>query len=83
VVVIFAERRTVLQRRVERANEAVFPNGSIWVSWPKKSSNVATDLTEDVVREVALPLGLVDTKGCAVSDIWSGLGVVWRKEHRT
>jgi hypothetical protein len=82
VVVIFADRRARLQRRVEQAAEAIFPNGSIWVSWPKRSSKVATDITEDVVREVALPLGLVDTKVCAISEVWSGLRVVWRKEHR-
>lgn len=83
VVVIFAERRALLQRRVEQAAAAIFPNGSIWVGWPKKCSNVATDITEDVVREVALSLGLVDTKVCAISDIWSGLRVVWRKERRS
>ena len=83
VVVIFAERRDLLQRRVEEAAEAIFPDGSIWVGWPKKSSKVMTDITEDVVREIALPLGLVDTKVCAISEVWSGLRVVWRKERRT
>ena len=54
----------------------------MWVSWPKKVANVATDITEDVVREVALPLGFVDVKVCAVDDVWSGLKLVVRKELR-
>jgi hypothetical protein len=55
---------------------------AIWVSWPKKSAKVPTDITEDVIREVALPLGFVDVKVCAVSDVWSGLKLVLRKELR-
>lgn len=58
------------------------PDGAIWVSWPKKVSKVATDITEDVVREIALPLGLVDVKVCAVDNVWSGLKLVIRKELR-
>ena len=57
-------------------------DGAIWVSWPKKASTVPTDITEDVIRGVALPLGLVDVKVCAVDDIWSGLRLVIRKELR-
>lgn len=57
-------------------------NGMIWISWPKKASKVPTDITENVIREVALPLGLVDVKVCAVDDIWSGLKLVIRKENR-
>ena len=57
-------------------------NGMIWVSWPKKASKVPTDVTEDVIRDVALPLGLVDVKVCAVDDTWSGLKLVIRKELR-
>lgn len=82
-VVLFSKRRASLERRVEEAASAVFPDGFIWVGWPKKSSRVPTDITEDVVREIALPLGLVDTKVCAISDVWSGLRIVWRKELRT
>ena len=52
------------------------------MAWPKRSSGVATDVTEDTVREVALPAGLVDNKVCAISDVWSGLRLVWRREHR-
>jgi hypothetical protein len=58
------------------------PAGMIWVSWPKKASKVPTDITEDVIREIALPLHLVDVKVCAVDEIWSGLKLVIRKEHR-
>ncbi len=58
------------------------PDGMMWVSWPKKSSKVPTDITEDTIREVALPLGLVDIKVCAVDDVWSGLKLVIRKENR-
>lgn len=58
------------------------PAGIIWVSWPKKASKVPTDITEDVIRAIALPLHLVDVKVCAVDDIWSGLKLVIRKEHR-
>ena len=54
----------------------------IWLSWPKKSAGVATDITEDTIREVALPLGLVDVKVCAVDEVWSGLKLVLRREHR-
>ena len=53
------------------------------MAWPKKASGVKTDMTEDVVREIALPLGLVDNKVCAIDDTWSGLRVVWRRELRT
>ena len=58
------------------------PDGMIWMAWPKKASGVATDLTEDVMRELALPLGLVDVKVCAIDDTWSGLKLVIRKENR-
>ena len=83
LVVIFATRRDQLEHRVVEAADAIFPVGSIWVGWPKRSSKVPTDITEDVVREIALPRGLVDTKVCAISDVWSGLRIVWRREHRT
>ena len=83
VVLLFTTSRTDLAKRVGALGEAVFPDGSLWVAWPKRSSGVATDLTEDVLREVALPLGLVDNKVCAVTDVWSGLRLVWRKERRT
>jgi hypothetical protein len=60
----------------------VLADAAVWVSWPKKSAGVATDVTEDVIREVALPLGFVDVKVCAVDAVWSGLKLVVRKENR-
>lgn len=82
VVVLFTTSYADLARRVPTLGKAVHPDGSLWVAWPKRSSGVATDLTEDSLREVALPLGLVDNKVCAVTDVWSGLRLVWRKERR-
>ena len=73
-----AELATLLPRLVTQIEQ----NGAIWVSWPKKSSKVPTDLTEDVIRGVALPIGLVDVKVCAVDHIWSGLKLVIRKSNR-
>src|SRR5262249_13900290 len=80
VVVSFDTRRAELERRVEKVLAVMERNGGWWVAWPKKSSGVTTDITEDTVREVALPLGLVDNKVCAIDETWSGLRVVWRKE---
>ena len=60
----------------------IFPAGGLWIGWPKKASKVPTDMTEDVVREVALPRGLVDNKVCAIDEVWSGLRLVWRTERR-
>ena len=62
--------------------DEILKNGMIWVSWYKKSSKIPTDITEDVIRQYALPLGLVDVKVCAVDDKWSGLKLMWRKENR-
>ena len=82
VVVLFATERRALEERVDELGQAVFPDRSLWIAWPKRSSGVATDMTDDVVREVALPLGLVDNKVCAMDATWSGLRLVWRKELR-
>jgi hypothetical protein len=82
VVVAFVTGRALLQRRLPALGRAVFPGGLVWVAWPKRASGVATDLSEDVVRALALPLGLVDTKVCAIDETWSGLRLVWRKELR-
>ena len=79
---IFTARRRDLDTALPRAMKLMRPDAAIWVSWPKKSSGVATDVTEDTIREVALPLGLVDIKVCAVDDTWSGLKLVIRKERR-
>lgn len=82
VAVHFVTRRSEFQRRIDVAGRAIFPDGGLWIGWPKRASKVPTDMTEDVVREVALPLGLVDNKVCAISEMWSGLRVVWRRELR-
>jgi hypothetical protein len=82
IIHLFCDQRTVLARELERLRKAIAPSTAVWVSWPKKASKVPTDITEDTIREVALPLGFVDIKVCAVSDIWSGLKLVIRKELR-
>lgn len=82
VVVLFVRRRAELRRRIEALGRAVHPDGGLWVAWPKRSSGVPTDMTEDVVRELGLPLGMVDNKVCAIDDTWSGLRLVWRRENR-
>ena len=82
VIVFFTKSRAELERRFGKLAAALAPAGSLWIAWPKRSSGVATDLTEDVLREVGLPQGLVDTKVCAIDDTWSGLRFVIRKENR-
>ena len=82
LVHIFSIARAQLDAELRRALEEIEQDGAVWVSWPKKSSRVETDITEDVVRELALPLGLVDVKVCAVDETWSGLKLVIRKSHR-
>ena len=82
VVVLFVTERRTFEEQVDGLGQAVFPDRSLWIAWPKRSSGVATDMTEDVVREVGLPLGLVDNKVCAIDATWSGLRLVWRKELR-
>ncbi len=82
VVIAFATARATLARHVEELAQAIFPDRTLWVAWPKRASKVPTDITEDVVREVALPLGLVDVKVAAIDQTWSGLKLVWRREHR-
>jgi hypothetical protein len=80
---VFLRERSRLEKALPKFLKAVAPNGAIWVSWPKRVSGVKTDITEDVIREIALPLGLVDVKVCAVDDVWSGLKLVIRKELRS
>jgi hypothetical protein len=82
VAVLFVTERRELERRFPAVAKAVFPAGGFWVAWPKRASKMPTDLTEDVLREVGLPQGLVDNKVCAVTEVWSGLRFVWRKENR-
>ena len=82
IVVFFTVTRAALADRLPRLGEAIFPDRLLWVAWPKRASGVSTDVTEDVVREIALPLGLVDTKVAAIDATWSGLRLVWRRERR-
>ncbi|MEZ0242710.1 MAG: hypothetical protein ACAH11_05005 [Sphingomonas sp.] len=79
---IFVTERADLERETAALRHLIAPNGFIWVSWPKKASKVPTDITEDVIRDVVLPIGLVDIKVCAVDAVWSGLKLVIRKELR-
>ena len=78
----FATRRSELAVALRAYRRKLGDATSVWVSWPKKSAQLATDITEDTIREIALPLGFVDIKVCAVSEIWSGLKLVVRKELR-
>jgi hypothetical protein len=78
----FTTRRSELEKRLPILRTKIPDTGTVWISWPKKSSGVATDVTEDVIREVALPLGFVDVKVCAVDETWSGLKLMIRRENR-
>ena len=82
LAVAFFTRRSEVAARWPALTGAVGPAGTVWVAWPKKSSGVATDLTENAFREDLLPTGWVDTKVCAIDDVWSGLKFVLRKELR-
>ena len=82
VAVAFFTRRSALERRLAPLARAIHPAGGLWIAWPKRSSAVATDLTEDGVRELALAGGLVDNKVCAIDETWSGLRLVYRLADR-
>lgn len=82
VVHLFVTAREPLAERLRTLRTGLKPDAAVWVSWPKKSSKVPTTVTEDVIREVALPLGFVDVKVCAVTDVWSGLKLVVRSALR-
>lgn len=82
LIIFFTKRRAELARRFARLAAALDPAGALWIAWPKRSSGVDTDLTEDALREVGLPHGLVDNKVCAIDETWSGLRFVIRKENR-
>ena len=82
LAMLFVTERAALARGLQRLQPKLQPAGMIWVAWPKRASKVPTDITEDVVREVALPRGLVDVKVCAIDEVWSGLKLVIRKELR-
>ena len=82
LVHVFVDRKATLAKVLRELRTKLRSDAVVWVSWPKRSSKVETDFSEDTIREVALPLGFVDVKVCAVSDIWSGLKVVVRRELR-
>lgn len=82
LVHLFVTSETALERRLTVLRATLAPDAAVWVSWPKKSSGVATTVTEDTIRTLALPLGFVDVKVCAVTDVWSGLKLVVRKALR-
>jgi hypothetical protein len=76
---LFTTSASKLRRKLESYRKRISPGGVIWVSWPKKSSRVKSDITEDTIRDVALPMGLVDVKVCAVDEVWSGLKLMVRR----
>ena len=80
---IFVSERADLEAKLNQLLPLFASAGMIWVSWPKKASKVPTDLTEDVIRDVCVPMGLVDVKVCAVDDVWSGLKLVVRRQNRS
>jgi hypothetical protein len=79
---VFTKSKSELSKEFKRVSKALAPAGMLWISWPKKSSGVATDITENVVRDIGLAIGLVDVKVCAVTDVWSGLKFVRRLKDR-
>jgi hypothetical protein len=87
VVVAFLSRRGELDSKLVAMTKAIAPAGGLWIAWPKKAAvkrlGLDVDITEDVIREIALPTGLVDNKVCAIDDTWSGLRLVVRRELRT
>ncbi len=82
VVVAFFTERRAFEQRIDALGRMIFPAGGLWVAWPKRASGIETTMDENVVRAVALPLGLVDNKVCAIDETWSGLRVVWRRNRR-
>jgi hypothetical protein len=82
LVQLFVTRREDLAARLRALRKSLRPDAALWISWPKRASGLATTVTEDVVRELALPLGFVDVKVCAVDEVWSGLKLVVRRSER-
>ena len=82
LVVLFCQDTAALKKSLATVSKKLHADGSLWISWPKKSSRLFVDLTEDGIRAIALPTGLVDVKVCAVNDDWSGLKLMVRKELR-
>jgi hypothetical protein len=82
VILTFHTSRAELEQRLPALRRMMEPAAGLWIAWPKRASKVDTDITEDVLREIALPTGLVDNKVCAVDETWSGLRLVIRREYR-
>lgn len=82
VVVAFFVDRRAFEQRIETFGRMIFPSGGLWVAWPKRSSGLASAMSDHVVREIALPLGLVDNKVCAIDENWTALRLAWRRERR-
>ena len=82
VVVAFHRSAAELAAGIEALGQAIFPDNALWIAWPRKAGGHTSDITENGIRDVVLPLGLVDTKVAALDDDWSGLKVVWRRERR-
>ena len=81
-ILLFADRASMLEKKMRPAIDRLAQAGMLWIAWPKKASGVATDITEDVVRRIALASGVVDVKVCAITDVWSGLKLVRRLKDR-
>ncbi len=79
---LFVSQRALLEKRLRELRAKLADDGRLWVSWPKKAAKMTTDITEDTIREVALPLGFVDVKVCAVDETWSGLKLMVRRTER-
>jgi hypothetical protein len=82
VVVAFHRAAAELESGIEELGRAIFPDGSLWIAWPRKAGGHDSDITENGIRDVVLPLGLVDVKVAALDADWSGLKIVWRRERR-
>lgn len=82
VIVVFVKQRADMVVHIATCRPRMQPNAGLWIAWPKKASGVPTDITEQTIRDVALPTGLVDNKVCAIDETWSGLRLVIRKENR-
>jgi len=82
LIILFAESQKMLKKEFPRSARKLIQNGMLWIAWPKKASGVATDLSDNIVRDIGLSAGLVDVKVCAINDVWSGLKFVYRLEDR-
>jgi hypothetical protein len=83
VIVAFVRAEAELASRVEALGQRIFPTGALWIAWPRKAAGHVSDMTENAIRDAALPLGLVDVKVAAIDEDWSGLKLVWRVEKRS